>query len=78
MQEIIIVAGPNGSGKTSFAQRVCRENSYPFLNADAIAQTMPAGGLHNNRIKAGWLFLEDNVPADSASPKFRGRVDPIR
>ena len=59
MQEIIIVAGPNGSGKTSFAKRLCKENTYPFLNADEIAQAMPAGSLHNNRIKAGRLFLQE-------------------
>ena len=59
MQEIVIVAGPNGSGKTSFAKRLCRENTYPFLNADEIAQAMPAGSLYNNRIKAGRLFLQE-------------------
>ena len=55
----IIIAGANGSGKTSFAKRLCRENGYPFLNADEIARSMPASSPHNNHIKAGRLFLQE-------------------
>ncbi|MBC7923357.1 MAG: AAA family ATPase [Ferruginibacter sp.] len=36
MRELIIVAGANGSGKTTFAKDLVEETRYVFLNADEI------------------------------------------
>ncbi len=59
MKEIILVAGNNGSGKTTLATHLCQQKGYPFLNADEIARTMPAGSPSTNAIRAGRLFLQE-------------------
>jgi len=37
-KELLIIAGPNGSGKTTFAKVFLKENKFEFLNADEIAK----------------------------------------
>ena len=52
----IVVAGPNGSGKTTFALEYLQQYAHPYLSADAIAEEM-AAPLGEVRIEAGRLFL---------------------
>jgi predicted ABC-type ATPase len=54
--EVIIVAGPNGSGKTTFIREYLKQNPYPYLSADAIAEGMTAK-VEDVRIKAGRSFI---------------------
>jgi predicted ABC-type ATPase len=41
-KELVIIAGANGVGKTTFARAFLQEYDYEFLNADEIAKTLSA------------------------------------
>jgi len=53
-----IIAGPNGSGKTTFASEFIKEMCLLFVNADEIALELSPKNLAKARVKAGKLFLE--------------------
>ncbi|MFH1562349.1 MAG: zeta toxin family protein [Nitrospirota bacterium] len=55
---VYIVAGPNGSGKTTFAKGFIEEVHLPFLNADEIAIKLSPCHIEKVRLKAGKIFLE--------------------
>ena len=57
-REIIIIAGANGVGKTTFARAFLREYDYEFLNADEIAKSLSAKNPQNKKISAGKLFFQ--------------------
>jgi predicted ABC-type ATPase len=57
-REIIIIAGANGVGKTTFARAFLREYDYEFLNADEIAKSLSAENPQNKKISAGKLFFQ--------------------
>ncbi|MBU2792599.1 AAA family ATPase [Acidithiobacillus thiooxidans] len=49
MPILLVIAGPNGSGKTTFTKNLVDLNRFPqdvYINPDDIAQNMP-GGWHN-------------------------------
>ena len=56
-KEVIIIAGANGSGKTTFAKKLLEAFKYEFLNADEIAKRINPNDLTKVRIKAGKEFL---------------------
>jgi len=58
-KEIIIIAGANGVGKTTFAKPYVKNLSYKFLNADEIVKKMEAEGLAGAMIKAGRVFFSE-------------------
>jgi predicted ABC-type ATPase len=62
MQELIITAGPNGSGKTSFANAYlpAASNQLVFVNADEIAHELGNANLSGAQrdLRAGRLMLE--------------------
>lgn len=55
---MIIVAGANGSGKTTFATQYVEELGYDFLNADFITKRLEDEGQPQALIKAGRLFFK--------------------
>ena len=55
--QLIIIAGANGSGKTTFAKPYVKELDYQFLNADEIAKELEGKGESNSLIKAGRVFF---------------------
>ena len=57
-KEIIIIAGGNGVGKTTFARAFLREYDYEFLNAAEIAKSLSAENSQDKKISAGKLFFQ--------------------
>lgn len=58
-KELIIIAGANGVGKTTFAKPYVEKIGYKFLNADEIAKEIEKQGLENPMIKAGRIFFTE-------------------
>jgi len=58
-QEIVIIAGANGVGKTTFARTFLQEYDYVFLNADEIAKSLSAENPAAKKISAGKLFFKE-------------------
>jgi predicted ABC-type ATPase len=67
--EAIIIAGANGSGKTTFSNRLIEETGYAFLNADNIERGLdePSSGI--TKVKAGRIFFNqlETLIADNQS-----------
>ena len=61
---LYIVAGANGSGKTTFAKEFSKKKNLNFINADEIAKELDSENLTKYKIKAGKIFfqqLQDNL-----------------
>ena len=52
-KEAVIVAGANGSGKTTFARKFLDVTKYEFLNADEIAKELSPEDPSKARVAAG-------------------------
>ena len=59
MKRLIILAGANGTGKTTLAKELLKEHEVSFLNADEIAKKMGRGNkdFSKFRITAGKKFI---------------------
>jgi len=68
-KELIIIAGPNGSGKTTFARTFLKDYKYAFLNADEISKSLEEKGMESGRISAGKEYFKKlkKLIADSKS-----------
>ena len=67
-----IIAGPNGSGKTTFAKEFLPHYAHcdNFINADLIASGLSPFSPTNARIKAGRLLLEQMNQFVSSNKDF--------
>ena len=54
---LYIIAGANGSGKTTFALSFSKFNNLEFINADEIAKELNPQDIEKEKIKAGRIFL---------------------
>ncbi|MCK4401975.1 zeta toxin family protein [bacterium] len=57
MKLAYIIAGPNGSGKTTFAKEFIKNTNLIFINADEIAKALSPSRLETMRVKAGKIFF---------------------
>ena len=55
---VYVAAGPNGSGKTTFAKEFIEEAHLLFLNADEIAMRLCPANIQKKRVEAGRLFFD--------------------
>lgn len=60
-RELIIIAGPNGIGKTTFARSFLSQKKFKFLNADEIAEELPQVCIERikERVKKGGHHVAD-------------------
>lgn len=58
MKNLIIIAGVNGAGKTTFAKPFVEERGFEFLNADEIAKGLEDKNVPNAMIAAGRIFFK--------------------
>lgn len=56
-KHVVIVAGPNGSGKTTFANQYVNMSGYQYLGADAIAAQFSHQDVEKVKVKAGREFF---------------------
>lgn len=57
LKQCILIAGPNGSGKTTCAQHLLPKN-FLFMNADMIAQTLTGESGRGADLKSGRILLK--------------------
>jgi predicted ABC-type ATPase len=68
LKEVIVVAGANGSGKTTFAKDFVEEKAYYFVNADEIGATLE--GQAGFQLKAGRIFFRKLKELVAAGQSF--------
>lgn len=57
--KLYIIAGANGSGKTTFAKSFSKKSGYYFINADEIAKELDSNNLTKHKVKAGRIFFQE-------------------
>ena len=55
--QLIVVAGPNGSGKTTVAREIIENQNYQYISADDIAYELAPDNPLSARIQAGKEFF---------------------
>ncbi len=58
-KNLYIIAGANGSGKTTFASQFAIQENINFINADEIAKSFMSDKIQNVKIKAGRQFFKE-------------------
>lgn len=58
LKEVVIIAGANGSGKTTFAKSCEKKYPFEFVNADEIAKEIDPKDIERTRVTAGKLFFK--------------------
>lgn len=57
--KLYIIAGANGSGKTTFAKSFAQINDLYFINADEIAKELDPENITKHQVKAGRIFFQE-------------------
>ena len=70
MKELIVVGGPNGSGKTTFAEEYVANTGLEYFGADAIATEMSPYNLEAVQMAASREFLKRVDQAIKQSSSF--------
>jgi predicted ABC-type ATPase len=58
LHHVTIIAGPNGSGKTTFAKKYLQLAEQPFLNADEIAKEISPDHVDKVQLSAGKEYFK--------------------
>ena len=60
-KNVVVVAGPNGSGKTTFVSEYLHDADIEYISADALAEDLvsTAEDLDKAKIQAGRLFFKE-------------------
>jgi predicted ABC-type ATPase len=78
---VYIIAGPNGSGKTTFGRRFTEEVSLPFLNPDDMAPGVEGGRIFFKRmqeyITAGKSFAMETTLSGRYLIRVIGRLKKV-
>lgn len=71
-REVVIIAGANGSGKTTFARSFEEKYPFAFVNADEIAKEIDPGDIDNPvvKVQAGKRFLGKINELSNANENF--------
>ena len=57
--KLYIIAGANGSGKTTFAKSFANIHKMHFINADEIAKELDPENITKHQVKAGRIFFQE-------------------
>jgi predicted ABC-type ATPase len=57
--KLYIIAGANGSGKTTFAKSFASIHKMHFINADEIAKELDPVNMTKHQVKAGRIFFQE-------------------
>ena len=57
--KLYIIAGANGSGKTTFAKSFAQIHKMHFINADEIAKELAPDNITKHQVKAGRIFFQE-------------------
>lgn len=57
--KLYIIAGANGSGKTTFAKSFASIHKMYFINADEIAKELDPNNITKHQVKAGRIFFQE-------------------
>lgn len=57
--KLYIIAGANGSGKTTFAKSFSQIHDLYFINADEIAKELDPENITKHQVKAGRIFFQE-------------------
>ncbi|MCP4148312.1 MAG: AAA family ATPase [bacterium] len=57
-KEVLVIAGANGSGKTTFARLYETRYTIHFINADEIAKELAPENIDGVKVRAGRVFFE--------------------
>jgi predicted ABC-type ATPase len=58
-EKLYIIAGANGSGKTTFAKSFANIHNLYFINADEIAKELDPDNITKHQVKAGRIFFQE-------------------